>query len=333
MALDPALRSRLTLPAICAPMTMVSGPALVAAACKAGVMAGLPTANAGPFERLSAWMDQISDELKRHADLHPDRPPAPLAVNLSGNKPEAETLADLELCARHGVKVFITAMGSPREKVKQVHDVGGILIHDITTVVHAEKAIAAGVDGVTCIGAGGGGHSGLMSHLVLIPKVRAMFDGVIVLAGAVTEGRAIRAAEILGADLSYLGTRFIATQESSAPDHYKQLLVGQTSDQLIYTPRISGIPANWLKESMRQNGLDPDDLPKPGPQRGYGHLPPEVRPWRTLFSAGQGIDLIQDVPSVEALVRRLRQEYVAACQIPDMAEAARLANKALDAGQ
>jgi nitronate monooxygenase len=332
MALDPSIRSQLTLPAICAPMTMVSGPELVTASCKAGVMAGLPSANARDFAEFEVWMQQISDDLKRHADLHPDRPPAPLAVNLSSNKPESEIVADMELCARYGVKIFISAMGSPRDKVQRVHDYGGLLIHDITTLLHAEKAIAAGVDGVTCIGAGGGGHSGLVNHLVLIPRVRKMFDGIIVLAGAVTEGSAIRAAEILGADLSYLGTRFIATQESRAPEVYKGLLVSESSLDLLYTPNVTGVPANWLKESLRQNGLDPDDLPKPGAHRSYDHLPRTVRPWRTLFSAGQGIDLIDDVPTVAELVTRLRREYVAACQIPDMT-AARLVDEALDAAE
>jgi nitronate monooxygenase len=252
-----------------------------------------------------------------------------VAINLSTTKSEAEVAADLALSIRHGVKLFISAMGNPTEVAKRVHDEGGVLFHDVTTIAHAEKAIRAGVDGLTCIGAGGGGHSGTISHLALVPRIRAMFDGVIVMAGAVTTGAAVRAAEILGADLAYLGTRFIATREALGPQEYKDFLVSETSDKLIYTNRITGVPSNWIKASLRSKGLDPDDLPQPaGPRGGYGHLPPEARPWRTIFSAGQGVDLIEDIPSVAALVRRLRQEYVAACDIPDMAAAARLADEA-----
>src|SRR5262249_24900455 len=175
----------------------------------------------------------------------------------------------------------------------------------------------------TCIGAGGGGNSGVISHLAFIPKVRAMFDGVIVLAGAVSTGAGIRAAEILGADLAYLGTRFIATCEADAPQDYKDLLVSEHAADLTYTPDITGVPCSWLTRSLTSWGLDPANLPKPsGRIYGRGHLPPEVRPWGNMWSAGQGIELIEDVPSVADLVVRLRAEYVAACAIPDMAEAA-----------
>ena len=193
--------------------------------------------------------------------------------------------------------------GNPRALAERVHDWGGRVFHDVTSVRFAEKAIAAGVDGLICIGAGGGGHSGTTSHLVLIPKIRSIFDGVIVMAGAVTDGAAIRAAEILGADLSYLGTRFIGTRESLAHADYKVLLVSQSSEGLMYTGRIAGVPANWLIESMRSVGLDPDDLPVPGrPGMTHEHLPEGVKPWANLWSAGQGIDLIDDIPSVAELV-------------------------------
>jgi nitronate monooxygenase len=185
---------------------------------------------------------------------------------------------------------------------------------------------------LTCIGSGGGGHSGTISHLALIPRIRAMYDGVIVLAGAVSTGAVIRAGEILGADLAYLGTRFIATQESDAPQAYKELLVSQSSSGLMYTGRIAGVPANWLTESMRLVGLDPENLPEPqGRGMRHDHLPEGVRPWINLWSAGQGIDLIEDILTAAELVRRLRREYVAACEVPDMSEAARLADQALAA--
>ncbi len=237
--------------------------------------------------------------------------------------------AHLDLCSRYGVEIIISAQGSPRALAQRVHDWGGQIYHDVTSIRFAEKAIAAGVDGLICIGAGGGGHSGTTSHLVLIPKIRSMFDGVIIMAGAVTNGAAIRAAEILGADLSYLGTRFIGTRESLAHEDYKALLVSQTSDGLMYTGRIAGVPANWLVESMRSVGLDPEALPVPTrPGMSHDHLPDAVKPWVNLWSAGQGIDLIDDVPTVAELVGRLRREYVDACRTPDMADVARLVDEA-----
>jgi len=219
-------------------------------------------------------------------------------------------------------------MGDPTELIRRVHDWGGKVFHDVTTIRFAEKAIAAGADGLTCIGAGGGGHSGTVSHLALIPKVRQMFDGTIVFAGGVSNGAAIRAAEVLGADLAYLGTRFIATQESNAAPEYKAMLVSENAADVIYTPKVAGGAANWLKASLRAVGLDPDNLPEPGPKGGHAHLPEGLRPWFNIWSAGQGVELISDVPSVAELIRRLRREYVAACQVADMAAAARLADEA-----
>ncbi|WP_041374242.1 NAD(P)H-dependent flavin oxidoreductase [Phenylobacterium zucineum] len=332
MALDSSIRSRLTLPVICAPMFLVTGPALVREACKAGVVGGLPRQNAADLERFDQWLAQIRADLDAYRAAEPQRRIGPIAVNLSVRLPVDELKACLAVCRRHGVEIIISASGDPTELVKHVHDWGGRVFHDITSLRFAEKAIAAGADGLTCIGAGGGGHSGTISHLALIPQVRAIFDGVIVMAGAVSTGAAIRAAEILGADLAYMGTRFIATRESDAPDAYKQMLVSERSQDLIYTGAIAGVPANWLVESIRRNGLDPENLPIPeGRGMRHDHLPEGVRPWKTLWSAGQGIDLIEDIPTVSELVLRLRREYVAACETPDMAEAARLADEALSA--
>jgi nitronate monooxygenase len=199
--------------------------------------------------------------------------------------------------------------------VAEVHAWGGLVFHDVTSLRFARKAIDAGVDGLIVIGAGGGGHSGAVSHLALVPEIRRIFDGTIVMAGAVADGAGIRVAEILGADLAYLGTRFIATRESLVPDEYKAMLVSQTSGDVLYTAAVNGLPAMWLKESLRRSGLDPDDLPSPS-GRGTSHLPSGVKPWKTLWSAGQGIALIDDVPSVADLVDRLEREYRAACAIP-----------------
>ena len=332
MSLDPKIRAGLTLPAICAPMFLVTGPALVREACKAGVIGGLPRQNARSFEAFAAWLAEIHEALAAHRDAHPKARIAPVAVNYPTRMPEDELAANMALCAKYGVEIIISVGGDPTELIKRVHGFGGKVFHDITSLRFAEKAIAAGADGLTCIGVGGGGHSGTISHLALIPRIRAMYEGTIVMAGAVSSGAVIRAAEILGADLAYLGTRFIATRESDAPEEYKQLLVSQTSADLIYTGDVAGVPANWMIESIRRVGLDPDDLPKPlGRGMRHDHLPEGVTPWKNLWSAGQGVDLIEDIPTVAELVSRLRREYVAACEAPSMIEAARLAEQAAEA--
>lgn len=332
MALDESLRARLTLPAVCAPMFLVSGPEMVAAACTSGIVGALPRQNARSIETFEDWLRQIRAQIDAYAAANPDARIGPLAVNLATAFDPGELAANLALCERYGVEIVISAQGNPAELARRVHDWGGVIFHDVTSIRFAEKAIAAGVDGLICIGAGGGGHSGTISHLVLIPKIRSIFDGVVLMAGAVSNGAAIRAAEILGADLAYLGTRFIATQESRAAGEYKAMLVRGTSADLMYTPDIAGVAANWMTESMRAVGLDPANLPEPQ-RKGltHAHLPDGVKPWKNLWSAGQGIELIDDIPTVAEVVTRLRREYVAACQAPSMADAARVVDMALDA--
>ena len=332
MALDVTLRAKLALPAVCAPMFLVTGPELVSAACKAGVVGSLPRQNARDQETFEEWLRLIRTDLDEFAAMNPNAPVGPLAVNLATAFDPDQLTTELALCKRYGVDVIISATGNPAELARRVHDWGGVIFHDVTALKFAEKAIAAGVDGLTCIGAGGGGHSGTISHLVLIPKIRSIFDGVIVLAGAVSNGAAVRAAEVLGADLSYLGTRFIATKESRASDAYKAMIERGTSADLMYTPDIAGVAANWMIESMVAAGLDPADLPKPlKPGMTHAHLPDGVKPWKNLWSAGQGIDLIDDIPTVAELVARLRREYVAACEMPSMVDAARIVDEVLHA--
>ncbi|WP_395647686.1 NAD(P)H-dependent flavin oxidoreductase [Terricaulis sp.] len=320
--LAPDIRHRLTLPAICAPMMQVSGPELVAEACIAGLMAGLPTHNARDIAEFETWLSHIETRRKAAADAAKRTPRGVLAVNLSGRRTEQEIEAYLSLCARHGVEVIISAMGNPAALTARAHAHGMRVFHDIVSIAHAEKAIAAGVDGLTCIGAGGGGHSGALSPFALIPRVREMFSGAIIMAGAAASGAAIRAAEVLGADLCYLGTRFIATVESRAPTAYKEMLVNAGASDIIYTPRITGVAANWLKPSLLQHALDPENLPQAAGPRSYEHLPPDVRPWRDIWSAGHGAELIRDIPSVADLVARLRAEYITACELSDMRDAA-----------
>jgi nitronate monooxygenase len=316
MTLPADIRAQLRLPLVCAPMIGVSGPRLVAAACKAGIMAGLPRHNAASFEQFEQWLCEIRDALARRLDETPDAPVGPLAVNLSTALDAAEMARELDLYRRYGVDIVISARGNPAELARRVHEWGGRIFHDVTSLRFAEKAIEAQVDGITCIASGGGGHSGQISAFALVPRIRAMFAGTILLGGAISTGAGVRAAEMLGADLAYLGTRFIATAEADAPDEYKAMLVAGDAEDVIFSTAINGVGANWLKASLRDIGLDPESLPR-SPGRGdYSHLPEGRRPWRDIFSAGQGLAAIATVESVESLVERLESEYRAACAVP-----------------
>jgi nitronate monooxygenase len=329
MALASELRDRLTLPAFAAPMFLVSGPELAIACCKAGIVGSLTRNHCRDLAELEEQLRTVSEALKRHADEHPGAVIGPLCVNISPNASTDEFRENLEACRRYGTQIVVTSVGDPTKNAPLVREYGMFHFHDATTIRFAEKAAAAGVDGIVCIGAGGGGHAGTISHLAFIPQVRAVFDGTVVMAGAISTGAAIRAAEVLGADLAYVGTRMIATQESAAPDAYKQMLVEGGVTEVTYTRGVNGLPASWLKASLREIGLDPENLFIPE-GRSTDHLPEGKTPWRDIWSGGQGIGLIHDIPSVAELVHRLRTEYVAASAVPDMAAAARAA---LEAGQ
>lgn len=311
MALDKTLAESMALPAVCAPMTLVSGPDLVIAARGCGLMAGLPRHNARSHEEFSAWLVTIDDALARRRDEGARI--GPLAVNLATALPPDELKQELDLCRRHGVEIIISARGDPTELAARVHDWGGHIFHDVTTMRFVEKAMRAGVDGLNCIAAGGGGHSGLLSAFAFVPKVRQIFDGTILLGGGISTGEGIRAAQVLGADLAYLGTRFIATQEAAAAAAYKAMLIESAAADLVYTADVAGTPANWLAQSLVAIGLDPANLPRSKGWRNYDHLPAGARPWRDIWSAGQGIEMIDDLPPVQALVSRLTDEYRAAC--------------------
>ncbi len=290
-------------------MYKVSSPALVSAACRCGIIAGLPRHNAASSQEFESWLQLIA--LSREKSRDAGQCAGILAVNLNSSSATDALTKDIILCKKYGVDIIVNATGDPTDLTKQVQDNGLLMFADVINMCFAEKAIAAGVDGIIAIGTGGGGHSGTLSPFVLVPRIREIFCGVIVMAGCIGNGASIRAAEILGADLAYLGTRFIASAESAASDEYKACLLSATSKDLIYTRNISGIPANWLTASLRAANLDPDRLPEPTAASGHGHshLPDSARPWTNLWSAGQGVDLISDIPSVEQLVNRLKLEY------------------------
>lgn len=324
MALARDVRESLTLPAFAAPMFLCSGSELAIACCQAGIIGSLTRNHCRDDEEMIAQLKEVRAALDRFADAHPDRIVGPLAMNISPNSAPEDFRLQLAACKQFGVRIIVTSVGDPTQNAPLVQEYGMLHFHDATTIRFAEKAAAAGADGIVCIGAGGGGHAGTISHLAFIPQVRAMFAGTVVMAGAISTGGAIRAAEVLGADLAYLGTRMIATRESAAPEQYKAMLVAGGVTDVIYTKGVNGMPASWLKASLREAGLDPDNLIIPE-QRGTSHLPEGKTPWRNIWSGGQGIGLIHDIPQVAELVRRLQAEYVAACAVPDMAEAARVA--------
>jgi nitronate monooxygenase len=324
MPLPADLRASLTLPAFAAPMFLVSGTDLAIACCRAGIVGSLTRNHCRDLAELEQQLKTVRDALDRFGAAHPEQVVGPLCVNISPTFSQEEFREHLATCRRYGVRIIVTSVGDPTLNAPLVQEYGLLHFHDATTIRFAEKAAAAGADGIVCIGAGGGGHAGTISHLAFIPQVRAMFDGIVVMAGAVSTGAVIRAAEVLGADLAYVGTRMIATQESAAPDDYKAMLVEGGVTDVIYTRGVNGLPASWLKASLRSIGLDPDHLFIPD-GRSIKHLPEGKTPWRDIWSGGQGIGLIHDLPSVAELVRRLQREYVDACAAPDMAAAAKSA--------
>jgi len=308
-------RSNLSIPVICAPMFLVTGHDLVREACLAGLVGVLPRHNARTLEQFEEWLDSI--QTARKEALTHSAKVGPLVVNVSAKLPTAELEETLVLAGRYGVETVISVGGGPREVVRVAHEKGMGVLHDVISVEFARKAIGQGVDGLIAIGLGGGGHSGLLSHLTLIEKIRAIFKGPLVMAGGISTGAGVRAAEVLGADYAYMGTRFIATKEAEAPADYKQMLVESTSEDLVYTPNVTGVSANWLKPSLQRCGISIETLGKPGAER-FDHLPKDIRPWRDIWSGGQGIDLIDDIPDVATLVARLVREYKVACTCGDL---------------
>ena len=315
MALPASMSSRLTLPIVCAPMFLISTAELVVASCKAGLIGGFPRQNVRTRDEFHHWLENVRAQLDGWT-AETGREPGPLAINVPTSWPAAELAVELDLCARYGVEIIITSVGKPTAITELAHERGLAVWHDVTTIEFAEKAIEVGVDGLNCIGAGGGGHSGTVSHLALIPRIRSMFDGVVSMAGAVSTGAAVRVGELLGADLAFMGTRFAATVESAADPLQKLWMEEGTARDLRYTNTVNGVPANWMLASLAHHGIDVDSLPAPT-GRGHDHLPEGVTPWRDLWSAGQGIELIADTPHVQDLIGRLATEYLEACRVPD----------------
>jgi nitronate monooxygenase len=306
MSLPASLEQRLRLPLVAAPMFLISNPQLVLACCANGVVGSFPALNQRDSAGFKAWLQEIE------AGLAQLQAPAPYAVNLIVHPTNPRLQADLTLCVEHRVPIVITSLGAVKEVVDAVHSYGGVVFHDVTTRRHAEKAAQAGVDGLIAVAAGAGGHAGTWSPFALIAEIRQFFDKTLLLAGCLTHGHELLAAQLLGADLGYMGTRFIATRESHAQEAYKQMILSASAVEIVHTPAVSGIPASFLRQSLEQAGYDLAAL-KSNPETGkLKPLDEEAKAWKTVWSAGQGVGGIHDLPSAAQLIERLQVEYRAA---------------------
>lgn len=314
MPIPEILQGRLRLPVIGAPMFIVSTPRLVLAQCKAGIIGSFPALNARPAAQLDDWLAEISGELASHARANPLAKVAPFAVNQIVHSSNNRLEQDVALCVKHRVPIVITSLRPPAEVVAAVHGYGGLVFHDVINLRHAEKAAAQRVDGIIAVCAGAGGHAGTLSPFALVKQIREVYAGTIILSGAMSTGADVLAAQALGADLAYLGTRFIATEEGNASAEYKQMLVDSRGEDIVYTSLFSGVAGNYLRGSVARAGLDPDKLPEADKSKmnfgtGGGS---EFKAWRDIWSAGQSVSGIHSVATVAALVDGLEREYNAA---------------------
>lgn len=312
----PAALSGLRIPAVAAPMFLVSVPKLVIAQCTAGIVGSFPALNAreedGEPIALERWLAEITEALDRHNQAHPDRPAAPFAVNQIVHRTNGRLERDLEICARWKVPIWITSLGARPEVNEAAHSCGGIALHDVITNTYAKKAIEKGADGLIAVAAGAGGHGGAQSPFALVSEIRAWFDGPLLLSGAIASGRALMAAQVMGADLGYIGSPFIATDEANADPAYQAMIVDGGAEDVVTTSFFTGIPGNYLKPSIERAGLDPANLaPGSAGQMNYAGGSSKAKAWRDIWGAGMGIGAVRAVEPVEALVGRIEREYAA----------------------
>lgn len=311
-----ALRATLRLPVVCAPMFLVSGPDLVVAACRAGIIGSFPSTNARSIDIFEEWLERITGELECDRKQGLVGATAVWAQNLIVHRTYQRLDQELALLQKYRPPVVITALGSPAAVVEAVHDYGGLVIADVNSLEFARKAAAVGVDGLALVSAGAGGHTGQMAGFAFVPAVREFFDGVLILAGAIGDGRAVRAAEILGAELSYVGTRFIVAEESMALDSYKQMVVDSEFSDLALSDAFTGAYAYYLRPSIVAAGLDPDRLVPRSSGMDLSGTERKVKAWKDIWSAGQGLGPIRRVEPVAAIVERMAREYEAARRLP-----------------
>jgi nitronate monooxygenase len=312
----PAALQNLSLPVIGSPMFIASGPALVTAQCKAGIVGSFPALNARPAELLDTWLTDIQADLAAYRQANPDARIGSIAVNQIVHQSNDRLAHDVEVCVKHRVPIIISSLRAPPpQMLDAIHGYGGIVLHDVISIRHAQKALEAGVDGLILVAAGAGGHAGPLSPFALVGEVRRFFNGPIALSGAIATGDAVLAAQAMGADFAYIGSRWLATKESNVDDAYRQAIVESSAADIIYTNHFTGVHGNYLKKSIVRAGLDPDNLPqaeKSTMDFGSGADGGKVKAWRDIWGAGQGVGLMDDVPSVAQVVERLSAEYAAA---------------------
>src|SRR5450830_909666 len=308
----PAILQNLRLPVIASPMFIPSGPALFAPHCKAGFAASFPSLNARPAEQLDVWLTQLQAELADYKRAHPEAVIGPIAVNQIVHQSNDRLAHDVEVCVKHQVPIIISSLRAPpKEMLDAIHSYGGIVLHDVISIRHAQKALEAGVDGLILVAAGAGGHAGALSPFALVGEVRKFFDGPLILSGAIATGDAILSAQAMGADLAYIGSRWLATKEANVSEQYRQAIVDSSAADVVYTNLFTGVHGNYLKKSIVNAGLDPDNLPESDKSKmsfGSG----SAKAWRDIWGAGQGVGLMEDVPTVAEMVERLKEEFEAA---------------------
>lgn len=313
MPVPALLHGRLALPVIGAPLFIISRPELVIAQCTAGIVGAFPALNARPQDKLATWLAEIRTALDGFRANNPGRPVAPFAVNQMVHPSNSRLEHDMALCVEHRVPIVITSLSEPSRIVGQVHGYGGLVFHDVISVRHARKAVDAGVDGLILVCAGAGGHTGVLNPFAFVHEVRRFWAGPIILSGAIADGRGVFAAQAMGADLAYVGTRFIATREAGAQDAHKRMIVEAGADDIVCTDAVTGVRANYLRASFDAVGVDPDGLPSSGARRlNLGGGGAEAKAWRDIWGAGQGVGGIDDVPGAAECVDRLVREYRAA---------------------
>jgi len=310
----PPLLARLPLPVIGSPLFIISNPKLLIAQCQAGIVGAMPALNARPAEQLDDWLAEITETLAAYDKANPGRPAAPFAINQIVHKTNDRLEHDMQVCAKYKVPIIITSLGARTDINDAVHGWGGIVLHDIINNTFARKAIEKGADGLIAVAAGAGGHAGVKSPFALIQEIRAWFDGPLALSGAIATGGAVLAAQAMGADLAYIGSAFIATEEARASEAYKQAIVDGSSDDIVYSSLFTGVHGNYLKPSIRAAGLDPDKLPESDPSKmsfggGEGS---KSKAWKDIWGCGQGIGAVRGVLPARELVARLAREYEAA---------------------
>lgn len=315
MSLPDNLKNHLTLPVLCSPMFIISNPQMVIEQCKSGVIGSFPALNARPAEKLDEWLTEIDNQLTAYKTANPDARVAPYAVNQIAHPTNERLEHDMQVCVEHKVPIIITSLQANPMVIEAVHGYGGLVFHDVTNIRHAKKALSMGVDGLILVTAGAGGHAGTLSPFALLSEIRSFYDGPVILGGAITKGNHVLSAEVMGADLAYMGTRFIATEEANADPSYKDMILESSASDIVYTNLFTGVHGNYLRGSIEKAGLDPDNLPVSDKSKmSFEGGSSKSKAWKDIWGAGQGVGGINQMTSVAETVTSLRNEYESAKQ-------------------